>query len=50
MPNQRRSNLTEERKKLGVPDLSYPNPDVAMVNAMRFMKEGAVDCVKIQGA
>ena len=28
---------------------SYPNPDLAVMNALRFMKEGAVDCVKMQG-
>jgi len=28
---------------------SYANPDVAVMNALRFMKEGAVDCVKMQG-
>ena len=28
---------------------SYPNPDIAVMNALRFMKEGAVDCVKMQG-
>ena len=34
---------------VAMPYGSYPNPDVAVMNALRFMKEGAVDCVKIQG-
>ena len=28
---------------------SFANPDVAVINALRFMKEGNVDCVKMQG-
>ena len=34
---------------VAMPYGSYPNPDVAVMNALRFMKEGAVDCVKMQG-
>jgi 3-methyl-2-oxobutanoate hydroxymethyltransferase len=34
---------------VAMPYGSYPNPDVAVSNALRFMKEGGVDCVKIQG-
>ena len=34
---------------VAMPYGSYPNPDLAVMNALRFMKEGAVDCVKMQG-
>ena len=34
---------------VAMPYGSYPNPDLAVMNALRFMKEGVVDCVKIQG-
>ena len=34
---------------VAMPYGSYANPDVAVMNALRFMKEGAVDCVKMQG-
>lgn len=34
---------------VAMPYGSYANPDVAVANALRFMKEGAVDCVKMQG-
>ena len=34
---------------VAMPYGSYPNPDMAVLNALRFMKEGGVDCVKIQG-
>jgi len=34
---------------VAMPYGSYANPDVAVGNALRFMKEGAVDCVKMQG-
>ena len=34
---------------VAMPYGSYPNPDIAVMNALRFMKEGGVDCVKIQG-
>jgi 3-methyl-2-oxobutanoate hydroxymethyltransferase len=28
---------------------SYATPDIALANALRFMKEAGVDCVKLQG-
>ena len=34
---------------VAMPYGSYPNSDLAVLNALRFMKEGGVDCVKIQG-
>jgi 3-methyl-2-oxobutanoate hydroxymethyltransferase len=34
---------------VAMPYGSYANPDLAVNNALRFMKEGAVDCVKMQG-
>ena len=34
---------------VAMPYGSYPNPDRAVMTALRFMKEGAVDCVKMQG-
>jgi 3-methyl-2-oxobutanoate hydroxymethyltransferase len=34
---------------VAMPYGSSRNPDVAVVNALRFMKEGSVDCVKMQG-
>jgi 3-methyl-2-oxobutanoate hydroxymethyltransferase len=34
---------------VAMPYGSFPNPEVAVVNALRFMKEGSVDCVKMQG-
>ena len=34
---------------VAMPYGSYPNPDLAVMNALRFMKEGGVDCVKMQG-
>lgn len=34
---------------VAMPYGSYANADVAVKNALRFMKEGAVDCVKMQG-
>jgi 3-methyl-2-oxobutanoate hydroxymethyltransferase len=34
---------------VAMPYGSYANPDLAVKNALRFMKEGAVDCVKMQG-
>jgi len=34
---------------VAMPYGSYANADVGVANALRFMKEGAVDCVKMQG-
>jgi 3-methyl-2-oxobutanoate hydroxymethyltransferase len=34
---------------VAMPYGSYANADVAVANALRFMKEGGVDCVKMQG-
>ena len=34
---------------VAMPYGSYANPDVGVANALRFMKEGGVDCVKMQG-
>jgi len=34
---------------VAMPYGSFPSPEVAIVNALRFMKEGGVDCVKMQG-
>ena len=34
---------------VAMPYGSYANPEVGVRNALRFMKEGAVDCVKMQG-
>ena len=34
---------------VAMPYGSYANPDVGVANALRFMKEGGVDCVKIPG-
>jgi 3-methyl-2-oxobutanoate hydroxymethyltransferase len=34
---------------VAMPYGSYANPTVAVQNALRFMKEGQVDCVKMQG-
>ena len=34
---------------VAMPYGSYANPEVGVANALRFMKEGAVDCVKMQG-
>ena len=34
---------------VAMPYGSYANAEVAVKNALRFMKEGAVDCVKMQG-
>ena len=34
---------------VAMPYGSYANPDVGVMNALRFMKEGGVDCVKMQG-
>ncbi len=34
---------------VAMPYGSYANPDIGVMNALRFMKEGGVDCVKMQG-
>jgi 3-methyl-2-oxobutanoate hydroxymethyltransferase len=34
---------------VAMPYGSYANPDLGVMNALRFMKEGGVDCVKMQG-
>lgn len=34
---------------VAMPYGSYATPDVAVANALRFMKEAGVDCVKLQG-
>lgn len=34
---------------VAMPYGSYATPDVGVANALRFMKEGGVDCVKMQG-
>mgnify|MGYP001792053490 CR=1 FL=1 len=34
---------------VAMPYGSYAGPDVGVMNALRFMKEGGVDCVKMQG-
>ncbi len=34
---------------VAMPYGSYASPDVGVMNALRFMKEGGVDCVKMQG-
>ena len=34
---------------VAMPYGSYANPDVGVANALRFMKEGGVDCVKMHG-
>ena len=34
---------------VAMPYGSYANEDVGVMNALRFMKEGGVDCVKMQG-
>jgi len=34
---------------VAMPYGSYASPDIGVMNALRFMKEGGVDCVKMQG-
>jgi 3-methyl-2-oxobutanoate hydroxymethyltransferase len=34
---------------VAMPYGSFPNTEIAVVNALRFTKEGGIDCVKMQG-